>query len=202
MTQTRPWRRFGVAKAALPAITLTAMIAMASATSPARAQSGGPYDLTWSTIDGGGATAVTGGTYSLGGTAGQPDAGIMSGGVYSLHGGFWYSGLLASPVEQEETPGADGVPLVSRLYDASPNPFNPRTAIAFDIAQPGPVRLAVYDLRGALVRTLMAETLPAGRHVRIWDGTDDDGAPAASGTYILAIDAGDFRERRKGVLLK
>ncbi len=56
------------------------------------AQSGGPYDLTWSTIDGGGATAVTGGVYSLGGTAGQPDAGLSTGGVYSLQGGFWYSG--------------------------------------------------------------------------------------------------------------
>lgn len=56
---------------------------------PAAAQSGGGYDLTWNTIDGGGATFSTGGGYSLGGTVGQPDAGVLSGGDYSLIGGFW-----------------------------------------------------------------------------------------------------------------
>ncbi len=53
------------------------------------AQSGSGYDLTWSTIDGGGMMFSTGGGYSLGGTIGQPDAGVMSGGGYSLAGGFW-----------------------------------------------------------------------------------------------------------------
>ena len=51
------------------------------------AQSGGNYDLTWSSIDGGGGTA-TGGTYALIGTIGQADAGVQSGGTYSLAGGF------------------------------------------------------------------------------------------------------------------
>jgi len=55
---------------------------------PAVAQTGGGYDLTWSTIDGGGATS-TGGSYSLSGTAGQPDAGTLTGGSYTLAGGFW-----------------------------------------------------------------------------------------------------------------
>jgi hypothetical protein len=55
------------------------------------AQTGGGYDLAWSTIDGGGATpgGSTGGEYSLGGTIGQPDAGVLSGGSYTLNGGFW-----------------------------------------------------------------------------------------------------------------
>lgn len=56
---------------------------------PASAQTGGGYDLTWNTIDSGGAMFSTGGTYSLGGTIGQPDAGKMSGGNYTLNGGFW-----------------------------------------------------------------------------------------------------------------
>ncbi len=56
---------------------------------PASAQSGGGYDLTWNTIDGGGATFSIGGPYSLGGTIGQPDAGTLSGGAYTLNGGFW-----------------------------------------------------------------------------------------------------------------
>lgn len=57
-------------------------------TSIALAQSGGGYDLTWNTVDGGGGTSV-GGVYELSGTAGQPDAGTLSGGSYTLAGGFW-----------------------------------------------------------------------------------------------------------------
>jgi hypothetical protein len=52
-------------------------------------QSGGVYDLSWHTTDGGGTTSATGGAYSLGGTIGQPDAGASSGGAYALTGGFW-----------------------------------------------------------------------------------------------------------------
>jgi len=48
----------------------------------------GSYDLSWHTVDGGGGES-SGGTYTLHGTAGQPDAGTLSGGTYSLSGGFW-----------------------------------------------------------------------------------------------------------------
>jgi hypothetical protein len=58
------------------------------------AQTGGGYDLTWSTVDGGGATFSTGGGYTVGGTAGQPDAGLLTGGGYTLGGGFWGGGAL------------------------------------------------------------------------------------------------------------
>jgi hypothetical protein len=58
---------------------------------PVLAQSGGGYDLTWSTTDGGGG-ASSGDVYSLGGTVGQPDAGLLTGGAYTLGGGFWGSG--------------------------------------------------------------------------------------------------------------
>ena len=63
--------------------------------SVALAQTGGGYDLTWSTVDGGGYTFSTGGGYSLGGTVGQPDAGVLSGGGYTLAGGFWGGGAAA-----------------------------------------------------------------------------------------------------------
>lgn len=61
------------------------------------AQSAGGYNLTWSTVDGGGGTFSTGGDYSLGGTIGQSDAGVLSGGDYTLTGGFWPSGAVVQP---------------------------------------------------------------------------------------------------------
>jgi len=62
-----------------------------------------PYSIDWFTVDGGGGTS-TGGVYSVSGTVGQPDAGAMSGGNYTLEGGFW--GIIAAV----QTPGA---PLLS-----------------------------------------------------------------------------------------
>jgi hypothetical protein len=54
---------------------------------PSAPQSG--YSIDWYTIDGGGAMNSTGGSYSLSGSIGQPDAGTLSGGSYQLNGGFW-----------------------------------------------------------------------------------------------------------------
>jgi len=68
---------------------LAATLLLALAVGRALAQSGGGYDLTWNTVDGGGYTFSTGGGYALGGTAGQPDAGALSGDAYALVGGFW-----------------------------------------------------------------------------------------------------------------
>jgi len=81
---------------------------------PVLAQSGGPYDLSWFTVDGGGGTS-SGGGYALSGTAGQPDAGVvLTGGDYILAGGFWSSGAL--PPEEERS---IYLPLVLRVHNPS-----------------------------------------------------------------------------------
>jgi len=63
----------------------------------ASAQSGGKFNLSWSTIDGGGGSS-TGGRFSLSGTIGQPDAGVLTGGNFKLEGGFW-SGITLQQTE-------------------------------------------------------------------------------------------------------
>jgi hypothetical protein len=69
--------------------------------SVAVAQSGGPFDLTWYSVDGGGQTSPpsgrsTGGSFALSGTIGQPDAGPpLGGGTFGLGGGFWTGGATA-----------------------------------------------------------------------------------------------------------
>lgn len=57
----------------------------------------GGYDLSWWTVDGGGHTYSTAGGYELGGTIGQPDAGVLAGGSYTLGGGFWRGGAVTLP---------------------------------------------------------------------------------------------------------
>jgi hypothetical protein len=73
-------------------ICLVAMLLLAVS---AFAASG--YDLSWWTVDGGGGTSTGSNGYTLNGTIGQPDAGTLSsGGVYTLTGGFWHGGVVAS----------------------------------------------------------------------------------------------------------
>jgi hypothetical protein len=70
-------------------VTVLCLILVALFTVPiVAAQGGGGYDLTWSTIDGGGGDS-SGGGYTLVGAIGQPDAGVLIGGGYTLNGGFW-----------------------------------------------------------------------------------------------------------------
>lgn len=77
------------------AAILMAVAAFLLLASVALAQSGGGYDLSWNTVDGGGYTFSAGGDYTLGGTIGQPDAGLLIGGDYTLGGGFWGGGAVA-----------------------------------------------------------------------------------------------------------
>ena len=74
-------------------VMMSVLLLLGISTASVAAQSGGGYDLSWSTIDGGGG-ASAGGGFRLRGTAGQPDAGEMDGGSYRVGGGFWGGGAV------------------------------------------------------------------------------------------------------------
>lgn len=77
------------------------------------------------------------------------------------------------------------------LLPNTPNPFNPQTVIAFDLAGAQSVQLAIYDARGRLVRALVrGDVMPAGRHSLVWDGRGDDGRALPSGVYLSRLQAG------------
>ena len=83
-----------------------------------------------------------------------------------------------------------------------PNPFNPTTAIGFELPAAGRAELRIYSIRGMLVRTLVRGSLPAGRHTARWDGRDDSGRPLGSGIYLSELVSGGRRLTRKMSLLK
>jgi hypothetical protein len=82
-------------KRTILALALTAML-IGGLGAAVGAQAGG-FDLSWFTVDGGGAISSAGSGYTLSGTAGQPDAGALSGGGFSVNGGFW-AATLATPI--------------------------------------------------------------------------------------------------------
>jgi hypothetical protein len=99
-------------------------------------------------------------------------------------------------------PGDGGPPAVTAVREITPNPFNPSTRIAFDLARDGRVALEVFDVRGRPVRRLLATELSAGRHETTWDGRDDDGNGVASGTYFARLTGAGEVSSRKMLLLK
>src|SRR5262249_44747444 len=75
----------------------------------------------------------------------------------------------------ERSDGDSAAPRSAALQACVPNPFNPTTTIAFDLAHEGAVQLRIVDVRGRVLRTLAQGSWPAGRHVLSWNGTDDAG---------------------------
>jgi len=104
---------------------------------------------------------------------------------------------------QTITAVGDDTPRVTRLLGNAPNPFNPRTVIAFELSHTQVPRLSIFDLRGREVRRLLdGRTLPAGRHQVAWDGRDAAGRALASGLYLYRFVADDVVDERKMLLTR
>ena len=92
---------------------------------------------------------------------------------------------------------ANGLVTDYRLYQNYPNPFNPTTKIAFDLAEDDWVTLRVFNPIGQEVATVMNGTMQKGRHVLIFDALN-----LPSGVYIYRIEAGNFSDQKKMILIK
>ena len=83
-----------------------------------------------------------------------------------------------------------------------PNPFNPSTNIAYQLPEAGDVSMIIYNLLGQQVRTLVKGAQEAGFQSVVWDGRDDFGRQVASGVYIYRLQAGNFSQAHRMMLLK
>jgi hypothetical protein len=97
-----------------------------------------------------------------------------------------------------ETPN---LPSVSGLMQNHPNPFNPTTTIAYDVATAGHVTVEVYDVSGRLVRRLVNTHKDAGRHEVSWDGRDMRGSSVHTGVYFYRMNAPGYQSPAKKMLL-
>jgi hypothetical protein len=104
-----------------------------------------------------------------------------------------------SPVEEEE---GSFVPQDFELYQNYPNPFNNETVIRFNLLKPAEVTLAVYNILGQKVRTIVEGRLGAGPQTLSWDGQDEKGNDLSSGIYFYRLKAGELTETKRLVLLK
>ena len=97
----------------------------------------------------------------------------------------------------------DILPENTELLPNFPNPFNPSTTIPFNLDEPQPVTLEIYNALGRRVALLVrGEEKAAGRHVALWNGRNDAGQSVASGLYFIRFQAGQQVQTRKTMLVR
>ena len=98
-------------------------------------------------------------------------------------------------------------PKATLLLPNYPNPFNPETWIPYHLAEPADVTLTIYDTQGTVVRQFDLGYQRAGYYkdktrAVYWDGRNATGQAVASGVYFYHLDAGDYSQTRRMVILK
>ena len=116
---------------------------------------------------------------------------------------FYYSFPVYAPQDCDQNGYSKvSLPYQFRISQAYPNPFNPTTKISYDLPEASVVSLSIYDLMGREIRTMINSEQTAGFKNIQWNATDNLGKSVPAGMYIYIIQAGEFRQTRKMVLLK
>ncbi len=93
-------------------------------------------------------------------------------------------------------------PLVTALKRNYPNPFNPETSIAFDLASAGNVEINIYNAKGQKVKTLISEFKNPGSYKAVWNGKDSNNQNCGSGIYFYKMKSGKYTSTGKMILMK
>ena len=89
-----------------------------------------------------------------------------------------------------------------KLYSNYPNPFNPVTTLGYDLPENGLVNITIYDMLGNVINNLVNANQSSGYKSIQWNATDNEGETVSSGVYLYKIQAGDFVDTKKMILLK
>jgi hypothetical protein len=122
---------------------------------------------------------------------------------------FWYEVRAVFPDGTEDVVAGSPARVTTEgrltlaLYPLRPNPTSGSSSVSFDIPDhSGSVRLALYNVRGQLVRTVVDGPVERGRHERSWDGTDDRGEQVASGVYFARLMVDGRSSNQKVMVLR
>src|SRR5262245_25594026 len=143
---------------------------------------------------------MSGGALSLEFTVGETAVGAGSAGSISMACGFWEGVAISDVAAAPDEP----LPAAFAMWSGGPNPFSSGTLIRYAIPKGDqvPVFLGIYDVRGALVRTLVDEPREAGTFSVPWNGRNDHGELMGAGVYFAKLRAGTFRQVQRVVMLR
>ncbi len=158
------------------------------------------YNLDWLCISSGGSVQQSSTNYQAKLTCAQPVAGHSQSSNYQAFLGFWYPSLGNGTAAEEII--TEILPKSFSLEQNYPNPFNPTTTIEFTVPRMSHVKISVYNMLGQLVNVLVDEELALGKYRTVWYGDDMWGNQTASGVYLYRIEAQDFVQTKKMIMLK
>ena len=117
---------------------------------------------------------------------------------------LWRVGLDTSECEgiQLGLPSPGLSPKSFKLNQNYPNPFNPFTTLRYDLPKDEFVSITIYDLLGNVINNLVNTNQSSGYRSVQWNATNNQGQPVAAGVYFYSIEAGEFRQTKKMILLK
>jgi hypothetical protein len=94
------------------------------------------------------------------------------------------------------------IPIEFNLAQNYPNPFNPKTTVEYSIAKKSLVYLAVFNLKGQMIKILENKIQEKGQYVTFWDGTNKNGQPVSSGVYIIRLQTKNMEKNIKALLIR
>ncbi|MBN2185552.1 MAG: T9SS type A sorting domain-containing protein [Candidatus Krumholzibacteriota bacterium] len=199
-------------------------VILTSPAGPVEFESGQPVEITWTASDNVGVVSIdilrsydSGSTYPEIVASGETDDGSF---IWTVPDSSSSSSRLrivardAAGLADYDESDADfsttvvtdspELPVISRFALAQniPNPFNPNTTIKFDIPLKSRVRIVIYNASGQLVSTLADRIFEEGRQTLTWQGKDSAGHDVSSGVYFCRMEADQFVQTRKMILLR
>ncbi len=125
---------------------------------------------------------------------------VIQGNIHSGGNLYWTDSISISiqTLNVEE----NNIPKSFRLDNAYPNPFNPNTTIQYGLSSMEFVTIEIFDLMGRKIKSLVNQKLDPGNYSSNWDATDNMNQPVSGGIYIYQMQAGDFKETKKIILIK
>lgn len=134
---------------------------------------------------------------------------LVAGGAFPTAGGGYialWNSTTWRPISDMTTDVSDDynslLPDNFILKQNYPNPFNPSTVIDFELPKRSLVQIDIVNIKGQLVKQLISQTLRAGVHSVVWDGTGDTGQKVSSGVYFYKLTTDNFASSKKMILLK
>jgi hypothetical protein len=160
--------------------------------------------ISWDVLASGGTMESSSSGYRMSASVGQIAVDLLVGSTHQVHSGFWNAWLFEAVGGQRYC--SLGLPTTYQLSQNFPNPCGSKTTIPYALPTPSRVSVEIYDLRGQRVRQIVHEAKEAGYYAVTWDGRNDAGRRAGSGTYICRMiarpsDGREFIKSRKMVLV-
>ena len=135
------------------------------------------------------------------------DSSIIGDNIYGLNPGDWLSSDLmkffwVGGQNNVNLFKAMSLPNQFKIHQNYPNPFNPTTTLEYELPLYALVKITIYDMLGNVVNHLINEAQTSGYKSVIWNATNNLGQSVSAGVYLYNIEAGDFRQTKKMILLK